>query len=171
MRHYAALFVLLLSAALLLPAQEHGHAQHEKEKKDRLAEVNRRGANVMGFDQDNSTHQFHLTTRGGYVEVRANDPNDADTIRRIQRHLSDIAKEFGRQDFARPEIIHDGEVPGTQVLKKKEMKDKVTYRFRKSPVGGRLEINTADSDAIRAVHEFLRFQIADHQTGDAPHVH
>jgi len=33
--------------------------------------------------------------------------------------------------------------------------------------GGRVRIRTANRKALAAVYQFLRFQIADHQTGDA----
>ena len=32
---------------------------------------------------------------------------------------------------------------------------------------GRIRIQTADPEALKAVHEFLRFQIEDHHTGDS----
>lgn len=155
----AVVLAVLLGSAVLAAAQ------HPPQTAERLAEVNRRGASMMGFDQENTTHQFHVTSTGGVIEVQANDPGDADTIRRVQRHLSEIAKEFGRGDFVRPALIHDQEVPGTETMKK--LKDEIRYRFRKSPQGGRVEIFTADLDALRAIHEFLRFQTHDHQTGES----
>jgi hypothetical protein len=32
--------------------------------------------------------------------------------------------------------------------------------------GGRVDIVTSDSEALVAVHAFLKFQIAEHKTGD-----
>jgi hypothetical protein len=170
MQRLAALIILLLSAALLLPAQEHDHAkQHEKEKKDRLAEVNRRGDVGMGFAQEKNRHRFSLTSRGGVIEVEAADPGDADNIALVQKHLAEAAKAFGRGDFSMPAFIHDQEVPGTATMK--ELKAQISYRTEKTPRGGRLHIRTSSAEALKAVHEFLRFQIADHQAGDKPHAH
>ena len=47
---------------------------------------------------------------------------------------------------------------------------KAPYRLRfvyvETPGGGRVDILTSDAEAIAAVHEFMRFQIRDHGTGD-----
>jgi hypothetical protein len=32
--------------------------------------------------------------------------------------------------------------------------------------GGRVRIHTSNARAVQAIHEFLRFQITEHQTGD-----
>lgn len=44
--------------------------------------------------------------------------------------------------------------------------DKVAYRYRDTGMGGRVDIVTKDADALAAVHEFLAYQIKEHQTGD-----
>jgi hypothetical protein len=41
---------------------------------------------------------------------------------------------------------------------------------RETENGGRVLIETKDAEALAAVHEFLRFQIEDHQTGDPTEV-
>jgi hypothetical protein len=49
------------------------------------------------------------------------------------------------------------------------MKDKhaeISYLFDELPTGGRVRIRTANADALKAIHDFLRFQIEDHHTGD-----
>ena len=38
------------------------------------------------------------------------------------------------------------------------------------PAGGRLRIKTADQEVLKAVHDFLRFQIEDHHTDDPRHL-
>ena len=48
--------------------------------------------------------------------------------------------------------------------------EKTTHHFYLFKDGGSIEIasnDPADTDAIQAVHEFLKFQIEDHQTGDS----
>jgi hypothetical protein len=44
-------------------------------------------------------------------------------------------------------------------------KDKITYTFRELPRGGELRIRTKDSEALRAIHEFMAFQRSDHRAG------
>jgi len=46
----------------------------------------------------------------------------------------------------------------------------ISYTLGELPDGGRVWIKTADHDALNAVHDFLRFQIQDHGTGDAANV-
>ena len=49
------------------------------------------------------------------------------------------------------------------------MKDKhveISYRFEELPAGGRVRIKTTNPEALKAIHDFLRFQIEDHHTGD-----
>jgi hypothetical protein len=49
------------------------------------------------------------------------------------------------------------------------MKDKhaeISYSFKELSAGGRVRIKTTNPDALKAIHGFLRFQIADHHTGD-----
>jgi hypothetical protein len=75
---------------------------------------------------------------------------------------------FARGRFDAPMLVHDSQVPGTAEMAR--LKDRVTYRFVETPEGGRVDILTRDPDALAAVHRFLKFQIADHQTGDSTDV-
>jgi hypothetical protein len=49
----------------------------------------------------------------------------------------------------------------------KEKHAEISYSFEELEAGGRVRIKTANPDALKAVHDFLRFQIEDHHTGDA----
>jgi hypothetical protein len=46
------------------------------------------------------------------------------------------------------------------------LKSEIVYAFEGTERGGRIRITTQNAEALAAVHEFLRFQIQDHQTGD-----
>ena len=48
-----------------------------------------------------------------------------------------------------------------------ELKDKIRYEYRVTDRGAAVDIRTGNAKETRAVHEFLRFQISDHQTGDS----
>jgi hypothetical protein len=109
-----------------------------------------------------------LLPDGGSIEVTANDPADAATRDQIQVHLSHIARMFADGNFQAPMLIHGEVPPGTSVLQR--LKAAVSYRFEKLDRGGRVRITTTNPEALNAVHEFLRFQIADHQTGDSQQV-
>ena len=47
-----------------------------------------------------------------------------------------------------------------------KLKTDIKYTYEASPKGGRVVIVTSSNVALAAVHEFLRFQIKDHATGD-----
>jgi hypothetical protein len=48
----------------------------------------------------------------------------------------------------------------------KAHKAKITYQFESTPTGAKLIINTEDPKALNAVHDYLRYQIREHKTGD-----
>ena len=126
--------------------------------------VNQRGDQVMGFSHEKTTHHFRLYKDGGAIEVTANDGKDTASRDQIQMHLSHIAGMFASGNFQAPMLIHDRTPPGVPVLQR--LKSEVAYRFEKTERGGTVRIATQNVEALAAVHEFLRFQIADHKTGD-----
>jgi len=128
--------------------------------------MDQRGAAVMVFDQARTRHHFYLYDDGGAIDVAVKD--QADTVNRdaIRSHLPHIAMLFGQGDFAAPMLVHDSKnVPG--VAEMARLKEKIAYVYAETPAGGRVDIRTRDAAALKAVHEFLKFQIADHQTGDS----
>lgn len=132
---------------------------------DPHAGMHARGAAVMGFDQHKTTHHFYLFEDGGAIDIGVKDR--ADTVNRdaIRQHLPHLAQLFGSGNFDAPMFIHaEKKVPGTAVMT--SLKDKLAYRYSETPGGGRVEITTSDKAALAAVHEFLKYQIAEHQTGD-----
>ena len=141
------------------------HAQHMKAAEDaHAAEVKNRGAEGMGFNQDRTQHHFRLLPDGGAIEVSVNDLDDADSREHVQHHLSAIATAFAAGDFQLPMFIHSQTPPGVRVMRR--LKARITYTYEETPSGGRVRISTSDKQALAAVHAFLRFQIADHRTGD-----
>jgi hypothetical protein len=131
------------------------HAKHT------ATAVDHRGDQVMGFSHEKTKHSFKLYADGGAVEVRGEDP---ESIAAIRAHLQVIAKDFAAGNFEKPREIHDRVVPGVPVLK--ELGAKVSYTYEELERGARVRIRTAEKRGIEAVHEFMRFQIEDHRTGD-----
>jgi hypothetical protein len=152
-----------VSALLVLPVASPALAQDASCSAHHAA-VEQRGDHVMGFDHDKTTHHFRLTKSGGVIEVSANDPKDTESRDAIRSHLTHIAKMFGAGDFDAPMLIHDRVPPGVPTLKSKSAA--VHWAFEDTETGGSIVISTADEAALAAVHEFLLFQIQDHQTGD-----
>ena len=135
------------------------HEQHMKQKA-----VESRGDQAMGFSHEKTSHHFRLLRDGGSIEVEANDAKDAASQDQIRLHLTQIAEMFTAGNFATPLFIH-GQTP-TGVVDMKRLGDVIRYRFESVAQGGRVRITARGAEAIQAVHEFLKFQIADHQTGD-----
>jgi hypothetical protein len=150
---------LLILAACAANAQDGQGTNHH-------AAVDQRGDHVMGFSHEKTTHHFRLYRDGGSIEVTANDPKDTQTRDQIQTHLEHIAMMFAAGDFNAPMLVHDKVPPGVPVMT--EHKTEIKCAYHKTSRGARVLIVTRNPDALSAVHEFLRFQITDHKTGDVP---
>jgi hypothetical protein len=156
MNRFAAAAVLTLLALVPVAALQ---------SQDPHAQMNQRGGQVMGFDQDKTTHHFYLYTDGGAIDVSVKDAADKTNLDAIRAHLPHIAMMFGQGNFDAPMMVHDTKVPGTAELA--TLKDRVAYKYAETSKGGRVDITTADAEALKAVHAFLKFQITDHKTGDS----
>jgi hypothetical protein len=140
-------------------------ALHTSATQDPHAGMNQRGAMVMGFDQEKTTHHFYLYEDGGAIDVSVKDTADTTNRDAIRAHLPHIAMLFGQGNFEAPMMVHDSKnVPGTAELAR--LKEKIAYKYKETPKGGRVDIVTTDPAALNAVHDFMKFQIADHKTGD-----
>jgi len=126
----------------------------------------KRGDAGMGFAQEKTTHHFLLLKGGGTIQVSVNDPKDETSRDHIRMHLSHVAEMFSEGNFNIPMFIHDTTPPGVPVMK--ELHNEIHYHYQQTDTGGKIVIDTANPDALKAVHEFLRFQIDEHRTGDSP---
>jgi len=151
-------FRLLGLAALLCVGPIAWATQHSED-------VKRHGDMAMGFSHLKTTHHFRLTSTGGSIEVSANDPKDTESRDQIRMHLQHIAKAFKEGDFGAPHTTHGRVPPGVPEMQR--LKAGIEYQYEEKEAGGRVVIKTANADALAAVHEFLRFQIDDHETGDS----
>jgi hypothetical protein len=133
------------------------HAAHH-------AVVESHGDQAMGFPHDKTNHHFRMLGDGGAIEIAANDPGDKTNTEAIRAHLTHIAMSFGAGDFSTPMFIHDGVPPGVTTMKL--MKSTIHYTYQETPAGGRIRITSEDPVAVAAIHDFFRFQITEHQTGD-----
>jgi hypothetical protein len=178
-------FALALALALTVvaPAQQQEHQgadcpmrqKHQGGKPDETAktsdthsgphaEMDRRGDQAMGFSQAKTTHHFLLKRDGGAIEVEANETADQESRGRIRQHLAHIAQMFSEGDFNTPMFIHAQNPPGASAMKR--LKAEIKYEFEKTERGGRVSIRTSNAEALTAIHDFLRFQIIEHRTGD-----
>jgi hypothetical protein len=128
----------------------------------------KRGDQAMGFSHEKTTHHFRLFKDGGAIEVTANDPKDTASRDQIRQHPSHITQMFTAGNFNVPMLIHAATPPGVPAMK--ELRDQIQYLFQETDSGASIRINTSNVQAIEAVHAFLRFQIAEHETGDKAEV-
>lgn len=127
--------------------------------------VDARGDEGMGFSHQMTGHHFRLLPDGGAIEVAANDPKDAKSRQAIRAHLKMIAGRFAAGDFSVPMFIHATTPPGMPAMQR--LKDQIAYSAEETPNGAQVRIKSRNPEAIRAIHQFLRFQIDEHRTGDA----
>jgi hypothetical protein len=136
--------------------------------RDHLAVVNEHGDHVMGFSHEKTTHHFELSYEGGAIDVRANDITDTESRDQVRAHFHHIVQMFAQGNFNVPMLVHSGAVPGTATMTR--LKQQLHWDLAETPRGARITITAGNKEALDAVHQFLRFQIEDHQTGDCPMV-
>jgi hypothetical protein len=155
------------------------HAQHQEKKAPSSQpmsgmndmqdqKMNERGDHVMGFDHTKTTHHFRLFADGGSIEVTANSPQDRESRDQIRMHLGHIAKMFAAGNFNAPMLIHDQIPSGVPTMQK--LKTDIQFKFEETEGGARIRISSNSPEALTAIHDFLRFQIKEHKTGDSVEV-
>ena len=170
-RSLAVLSVLTITAILpIANAQDHpamppgmSHEEHMKQM-NHDAEMKKRGDAAMGFDQDKVSHHFQLTKTGGSIQVSVNQAADSESRTQIREHLKTISKEFADGVFTSPIATHAEVPPGVPVMRRS--KARINYAYEETADGARVVIRTADRTALSAVHDFLKYQIREHATGD-----
>jgi hypothetical protein len=168
----AALLIGVSTTALvaLVSAQDHppmppgmSHEEHMKQmSKD--AEMKKRGDSAMGFDQDKVSDHFRLTPTGGSIEVQVNQSADVDSLKQIRDHLRTISQQFADGVFDGPIATHAEAPPGVPVMRERKLR--IKYAYEEAPDGARVIIVTTDRAARSAIHDFLKYQIREHATGD-----
>lgn len=167
------MFPLLTLTALLFatdPATCPLHEQHMKAAQSKANGDAHHGAEVdgrhdtFGMDHGESHHNFRLYADGGAIELRVNDPQNAELIGVIRTHLRDIAGQFAKADFSTPAFVHSYAPDGVDTMKR--LGAKIGYRYEDTPGGGRIRVRTKDAEALAAVHAFMKFQVVEHRTGD-----
>jgi hypothetical protein len=162
------LLALLLSYGLQLAAQDmHSCPMHKDQMKaepQHQADIEKHGDEGMGFAQGSTMHHFHLSPDGGAIEVTVLDSTDTQNLQAIRSHLTHIVTMFSNGDFSIPMFVHSQVPPG--ITEMKERRAEISYSVTELPNGAAIRIKTDNHDALNAIHDFLRFQIQDHGTGD-----
>jgi hypothetical protein len=138
------------------------HDQHVAQLKE--AALKERGRRAMGFDQDRTTHHFILRPDGGIISVEVNDPTDDTNRNAVRTHLQRIAADFAAGRFDAPFATHGEEPPGTSAMR--ALRRSIRYVVERTAGGARVRMRSTNDAAIAAIHDFLAYQIREHQTGD-----
>lgn len=127
---------------------------------DRQADVAERGAEVMPFDLDATTHRFTKAPDGGVQTVTADEPTDQTQIGLIREHLLAERDNFRRGDFDDPARIHGMDMPGVAELSAGYQR--ITVSYSEVPAGAELTYTTSEADLVEAIHDWFDRQVMDH---------
>jgi hypothetical protein len=154
-RPIVALISCILAAATLAGCDADGGASAERQ-----AEVAARGAEVMPFDLDATTHRFEPTETGLIQMVTADDPQDGEQIALIREHLEEEASRFAAGDFDDPAAIHGDDMPGLTTLR--DGAAEIDIQLEQLDDGARLVYTTDDPRLVEALHQWAQAQVSDH---------
>jgi hypothetical protein len=154
----AVSFVLIAS----LSAQGVGEAENS-----RLDEVEKRGAQVMPFYLEQTTHIFTKTEKGGLQVVISKESADKGQIELIRAHLFKISRDFMQGDFSDPMKIHGEDMPGLAELRKASP-GSIRIEYRELPTGAQIGYLSDDPQLVAAIHRWFDAQLSDHSGHAVP---
>ena len=125
----------------------------------RQEEVAQRGAQVMPFDLERTTHTFTDLPAGGR-EVVVSDDGDAEQIALIRSHLEKEARRFASGDFSDPARIHGEDMPGLAALSAGA--GSIEFHYEELPDGAAIDYRTSNPALVAALHEWFAAQRGDH---------
>jgi hypothetical protein len=140
--------VWILFAATILPAQT------------RQEEVAVKGAKVMPFDLEQTTHVFQKLDDGGLQKVVVKDPANKKQIALIQSHLKEESEKFRKGDFSDPAKIHGEDMPGLAELKKGA--GQIAVAYTSLPDGAQIRYTAKHAKLTTALHRWFDAQLSDH---------
>jgi hypothetical protein len=151
----AAGAMLLLSVTLVVPYKTAMLLAQTRQE-----EVAKRGAQVMPFDLEQTTHVFQKLKDGGLQKVVVKDPSNKKQIALIQTHLKEESEKFSKGDFSDPAKIHDEDMPGLAELKAGAKQ--IDIRYASLPDGAEVRYTTKDPKLVAALHRWFDAQLSDH---------
>ena len=160
MKNYKLFLLLLL---IILIAGASGiflYKNHQVSVTARQAMIHQKGATVMPFNLNQTTHIFKKTNDGGIQQVVVKDANNTSQISLIRMHLQMEAQSFQKGDFQDPAKLHGGNMPGLQDLSSGAAQMKITYSDL--PNGGQITYTTSNTNLVTSIHTWFDAQLSDH---------
>ena len=144
-----------MAAFILLPLSSHATDLA------RQAEVARRGADVMPFDLEATTHIFTKTSDGGVQRVVAKNAADKRQVELVRAHLHEIQGQFRKGDFSGPSHIHGDQMPGLSQLRA-AAPGQIGIEYREVANGAELTFRSTDPRLVSSLHAWFDAQLSDH---------
>lgn len=126
----------------------------------RQAMIHAKGAQVMPFDLNKTTHIFKKTDNGGIQQVVVKDDKDTQQVSLIHMHLHMEAEMFQKGDFQDPTKLHGMNMAGLQDLEKGASQIKIVYTDLSN--GGQISYTTANKNLVNSIHTWFDAQVSDH---------
>ncbi len=142
---------IVFSALVLVACSGTGAARH--------AEIAAKGAMVMPFDLERTTHIFEKQALGGLQQVISDD-GDSEQVMLIREHLKEEAERFQKGDFHDPAMIHGENMAGLHELTTRS--GELTIAYAELAEGGQITYTAEDPELIAAIHAWFEQQLADH---------
>jgi hypothetical protein len=129
--------------------------------KERLAEVEKRGREVMPFSLDKTFHLFIKTENGGLQKVIVKDKDDIEQIKLIRGHLLKISEDFKIGNYSDPIKIHGEQMPGLADLRR-AAPGQLDVQYKELPTGGQISYSANKIQLIHAIHRWFNAQLSEH---------
>jgi len=133
----------------------------EKASEKRLDEVAQRGAHVMPFDLELTTHIFTKTPTGGIQQVVVKNRKNTQQLELIRQHLTKISNEFRQGDFSGPAKIHGKAMPGLETLSQAKH-NQINIAYKDLVDGAEITFSSHKPALITAIHQYFDAQLRDH---------
>lgn len=150
----ASAALMVCSAVLIASSTGIVQAQSRQE------EVAKKGAEVMPFDLEQTTHVFQALEDGGLQKVVVKNPSNQKQIALIQSHLKEESERFRKGDFSDPAKIHGDDMPGLAQLKAGAKA--INVRYTALPDGAEIRYTSKDPKLVMALHHWFSAQLSDH---------
>ena len=143
-----------------------GACNNEDPLAARQKEIARRGATVMPFDLEKTTHVFVPLEDGGIQRVVVDEVPEDEQLALVRSHLRKEAAAFTSGDFSDPAAIHGESMPGLQELT--DGYRDIDVRYQQIPQGAKIRYKTDDPAMVSALARWFEAQLTDHG-GHAEH--
>lgn len=128
------------------------------------AEILSRNSQLLGFDLTKTNQHFYLYKNGGAIDISAKNVDDVGSIAAVRRYLEKQEKLFAKGDIELQKQVYT-QLPQS-LLTMRKLKDEISFSYTATDEGGALRMFTINKDARQAIHDYLKSQIVDNQTGD-----